>query len=141
MELEGKIWKQGKFWLVEIPSLDVMTQGKTRKEALFMVEDAIFELVQCYFDKKLKVKVFDHGKEMIGITSEDTNLLLAFSLRRQREKSGSTIREAAKRLGSKSPNAYSQYEKGSISVSVDKYEDLLLAANPKPPIQLVLRSI
>ena len=27
MELEGKIWKSKKFWLVEVPSLDIMTQG------------------------------------------------------------------------------------------------------------------
>ena len=36
--------------------------------------------------------------------------MLALSLRRQREKSGSTVREASERLGSKSPNAYAQYE-------------------------------
>jgi hypothetical protein len=27
MELEGKIWKSGKFWLVEVPAIDVMTQS------------------------------------------------------------------------------------------------------------------
>lgn len=43
--------------------------------------------------------------------------MLALSLRRQREKSGLTIREAAERLGSKSPNAYAQYEKGRIRIS------------------------
>ncbi len=56
--------------------------------------------------------------------------MLALSLRRQREKSCLTIREAAERLGSKSPNAYAQYEKGRIKISLDKYESLLQAANP-----------
>ena len=41
MEMEGKIWKDGKFWLVEISALDAMTQGKTRKEALAMAEDLV----------------------------------------------------------------------------------------------------
>ena len=57
-------------------------------------------------------------------------ILLAISLRRQREKSGSTVREVSKRLGSKSPNAYAQYERGRTGISLDKYEQLLMAANP-----------
>ncbi len=46
MEMEGKIWKDGKFWLVEVPALDAMTQGKTRKEALEMVEDLVLEMTK-----------------------------------------------------------------------------------------------
>jgi len=134
MELEGKIWKSGKFWLVEVPCLDVMTQGKTREEALFMIGDAIKELMGSYFEKEVgkdfEITVTDYKKEGIGVSANDTKLLLAFSLRRQREISGSTVKEAAERLGSKSPNAYAQYEKGTISVSIDKFEDLLEAANP-----------
>ena len=34
MELEGKIWKSKQFWLVEVPSLDAMTQGRTEKGSL-----------------------------------------------------------------------------------------------------------
>ncbi len=47
MELQGKVWKDGKFWLVEIPSLDVMTQGKSKKDALRMIEDAVAGLIEC----------------------------------------------------------------------------------------------
>lgn len=134
MEMEGKIWKDGKFWLVEVPTLDAMTQGRTRKEALFMIEDLVLEMVRSYFEddieKDFTVTVTDYKKEVIGVTSNDNKLLLALSLRKQREKSGSTIREAAERLGSKSPNAYAQYEKGRIRISLEKYEQLLQAANP-----------
>jgi predicted RNase H-like HicB family nuclease len=49
MELEGKIWKSKKLWLVEVPSLNLMTQGKTRAEALDMIEDAVTGLIHCYF--------------------------------------------------------------------------------------------
>ena len=134
MEMEGKIWKDGKFWLVEVPTLDAMTQGRTRKEALAMIEDLVFEMARSYFNKDIgknfAVTVTDYKKDVVGVSSNDNKLLLALSLRKQREKSGSTVREAAERLGSKSPNAYAQYEKGKIRISLDKYEQLLQAANP-----------
>jgi len=41
MEFEGKVWKDGKFWLVEVPALNVMTQGTTKKEVLEMAQDAL----------------------------------------------------------------------------------------------------
>jgi predicted RNase H-like HicB family nuclease len=134
MEMEGKIWKDGKFWLVEVPTLDAMTQGKTRKEALSMIKDLVLEMARSYFEdeigKDFAVTVTDYKRDVIGVTSSDNKLLLALSLRKQREKSGSTIREAAERLGSKSPNAYAQYERGRIRISLEKYDQLLQAANP-----------
>lgn len=140
MEMEGKIWKDGKFWLVEVPALDAMTQGKTRKEALAMVEDLVFEMTNNYFkdevSKDFSITIVDYRKDVIGVTASDNKLFLALSLRRQREKSGSTVREASERLGSKSPNAYAQYERGKTSISVDKYEELLTAANPFEKLRL-----
>ena len=134
MELEGRVWKDGKFWLIEIPALNLMTQGKNRKDALAMAEDAILGLFECYFesevDENVSVTINDYGKELVGVTSNDTKLLLALSLIKQREKSGTTVREASERLGSKSPNAYAQYEKGKTNISLEKYEKLLIAANP-----------
>ena len=134
MELEGRVWKDGKFWLIEIPALNLMTQGKNRKDALAMAKDAILGLFECYFesevDENVSITVNDYGKDVVGITSNDTKLLLALSLIKQREKSGTTVREASERLGSKSPNAYAQYEKGKTNISLEKYEKLLIAANP-----------
>ena len=134
MEFEGKIWKSTTFWLVEVPSLDLMTQEETKEEALRMLEELIAELVDYYFTKK-ESKNFDvsinlYKKGVIGVSSSKRRLLLALSLIRQREKSQSTIRETAKRLGSKFPNSYAQYEKGKIRISLEQYEKLLTAANP-----------
>lgn len=142
MELEGKVWKESKFWLVEVPCLNIMTQGKTRKEAIFMIEDAISGLIKCYFKEKnvekFKIQINDY-KEIIGVTSDNTKILMAFSLIRQREMSGLKIQEVAERMGSKSPNSYAQYEKGKISISLDKYEKLLGAVNPiHPPMLRVI---
>lgn len=133
MELEGKIWKNKNHWLVEVSSLNIMTQGETRDEALFMIKDAILEYIKYYFEGKVEgfdLEINDYKKSIIGISSNNNKLLLALSLRKQREKSGSTIREASERLGSKSPNSYAQYEKGKTRISLDQYEKLLQAANP-----------
>ncbi len=87
MELEGKIWKSGKFWLVDVPGLDAMTQGKSRSEALLMVEDLVREMVLSYCkdagSKDFKVAVSDRNKNAIGITTNDARLLQAVSLRRR----------------------------------------------------------
>ena len=32
MRVQGRIFKDGKFWLAEVPILDAMTQGSTRKD-------------------------------------------------------------------------------------------------------------
>lgn len=134
MELEGTLKKENKFWMIEVPSLNLMTQGKTQKEALEMIVDAAAGLAECYFDSEgdevLVFEATDYGGGVIGLSSTDNKLLLSLSLRRQREKSGSTVREAAARLGSKSPNSYAQYEKGRKRISIEKYAQLLKAANP-----------
>lgn len=133
MELEGKIWKSKSHWLVEVSSLNIMTQGETREEALFMIKDAIMEYIKYFFESEsegFELSINEYKKSVIGITSNNNRLLLALSLRKQREKSGSTVREASERLGSKSPNSYAQYEKGKTRISLDQYEKLLLAANP-----------
>jgi len=43
VEIEGKIYQSGKFWLVEVSSLDAMTQGKNREDALFILIEATGE--------------------------------------------------------------------------------------------------
>ncbi len=133
MELEGRIWKDGRWWIVEIPCLSIATQGRTKKEALFMIQDAVLELMKVYFtalDKGFKITVHDYKRDNLGLTSNDSKLLLSFLLIRQREENGLTIRDVAKRLSSKNPNSYAQYEKGTINFSIDQYEKLMHAINP-----------
>lgn len=136
MELEGKVWKDpnSSWWLVEVSFLDVMTQGKTRKEALEMIKDAVMELLKdSYLDLlvnqfQLTVTLYDNG--VIGIRATDDKLLFALGLKRQRLRSGSTIREVSNRLRSKSPNAYTRYERAQARPSIEKCAELMHAANP-----------
>lgn len=139
MELEGKLWKSGKFWLIEVPAIEVMTQGHTRTEALKMIVDAVEGLVDCYFPTEttgFEVTVTEYKRGIIGISTSKNSLMLALSLRRQREASKSTVREVSERLGSNSPNAYARYEKGRTRISLDQYERLLQAVNPQQNFHL-----
>lgn len=137
MELEGKVWKDpdSSWWLVEVCFLDVMTQGKTRKEALDMLSDAVMELLQDSYKDLLspqfEVTVTFYEDDIIGIGASDDTLLFALGLKRQRLLSGSTIRDVSKRLKSKSPNAYARYERAQVRPSLEKYAELLHAANPQ----------
>jgi predicted RNase H-like HicB family nuclease len=140
MEFEGKVWKSktSKYWLVEVPSLDVMTQGTSYKNALLMIKDAIEMLLSGYFpqEESVSIDVVDYKGGNIGVSAQDSKLLLALSLRRQRTKSGATVREVAGRLGSKSPNSYAPYERGEKKPSLDKFEQLIHAVNPSNPLRL-----
>src|ERR1700722_718455 len=101
MELAGKICKSKKFWLVEVPVLDAMTQGRTREEAFEMIKDLIKEMIINYFPDSvrddLEINVIASKGRSLGITTNNNSLILALSLRRQREKSGSTVREVSGR--------------------------------------------
>lgn len=136
MELEGKVWRDGRLWVIEVPCLNVSTQGKTKKKAFLMIKDAVFELLKSYFgeiDEDFKISINNYKGDEFGLTSNDNKLLLSFLLIRQREESGLSIRDVAQKLDSKNPNSYAQYEKGRINFSIDQYEKLMRAANPERP--------
>ena len=122
MRFKGKVWKDGKFWLIEVPALDVMTQGNTKREALEMIADAIEVLV----DKPdFKIEVHAGRGDEIEVGSEDIGLLTALFLQRRRQASGLTLAETAKRLGAKSHNAYARYEQGKSVPTIEKLVELL----------------
>lgn len=131
MRFEGKLYrphgKKNKYWSVEIPILNIHTQGKSRKDALEMVKDAVESLVN---KKGFRVQVYPGEENTFSIGAKDSRTLISFMLKRQREFRELTIREVALRLRSKSPNAYAQYEQGKISPSVDKLIELLKALDP-----------
>lgn len=136
MELEGRVWKDpdSSWWLVEVSFLDVMAQGKTRKEALEMIKDAVLQLLQDSYKellgKQFQLTVTLYENDTIGLGASDEKLLFALGLKRQRLRSGSTIRDVSDRLKSKSPNAYARYERAQTRPSLEKYAQLLHAANP-----------
>lgn len=127
MRFCGRVYKDGKFWLAEVPILDAMTQGRTRKEALTMVEDLLETLVN---RPGFSVKVHPGKHGDFEVSSSQTRGLISLLLRRQRQRSGLSLAEAAERLGAKSRNAYARYEQGTAVPTLEKLNELLQAVSP-----------
>jgi DNA-binding XRE family transcriptional regulator/predicted RNase H-like HicB family nuclease len=127
MRFSGKIYKDGKFWLAEIPILDLMTQGHTKKEAFEMVADMLESLVN---KKDFKIKIFIKSKNSFEVGSLQSKYLISLLLQRKRENSGLTISQVAKRLGVSSRSTYARYEQGKSVPTVEKFNELIHALCP-----------
>lgn len=131
MRFPGRIKKDGKFWLMEIPAFDAMTQGRTRREAFAMAEDLIETMAGT---RGFRAVVYPTGRATFEIGANRIGVLLALLLRRQRELRGLTLADAAKKLGQRSKNAYARYEQGKTMPTVEKLEQLLKAIAPDQTI-------
>ena len=122
-----------KYWAVAVPSIGVYSQGKNRADALLMICDAI----EIAADRKgFKAFVEDAGAKRFSLGSNDPKVLLSLLLENKRSEAGLSIREVARRLNMRSPNGYAKYEKGEISMSVEQFEKMLHAINPKAKVFL-----
>jgi DNA-binding transcriptional regulator YiaG len=131
MRFSGKIYKEGKFWLAEIPILDLMTQGLTKKEAYEMVADMLQSLVN---RKDFKVMVYKKSKDSFEVGSLEPKHMISLLLQRKRELSGLSLSQVANRLGVSSRNAYARYEQGRSVPTVEKLNELLHAVCPHSDI-------
>jgi ribosome-binding protein aMBF1 (putative translation factor) len=127
MRFEGRTWKDGKLWLAEVPLLDVLTQGRTQKEAYEMIRDAIEALVN---RKGFSVEVIRGKRDDFEVYSKDIRTLVALMLKRQREANGLSLSEVAKKLRQNSKTAYARYEQGKSLPSVEKLMNLLTTVAP-----------
>ena len=127
MRFEGNLRRDGKWWLAEIPFIDALTQGRSRKEALEMIADWLETMAEA---DGFRATVFPRGKTEFEISGSDPAVMTALLLRRRREASGSSLRDIATRLGSASRNAYARYERGRAVPTIEKLDELLKAASP-----------
>lgn len=127
MRFEGRVWQDGEFWLIEVPALEAMTQGRTKAEAYVMIKDLIETLAN---ETGFEVEVEVISGDRFEVTANSAKTLVALLLRRQRETQGLTLGEAAERLHQKSRNAYARYEQGKSTPTVEKLEELLNAVVP-----------
>ena len=131
MRFSGRIYKDGKFWLAEIPILDLMTQGRTKKEAYEMVADMLETMVN---KEGFKVDVYKEKKDTFEVGSLKSKHLVSLLLQRKRELSGLSLSQVANRLGVSSRNTYARYERGKSVPSIEKLNDLLRAVCPNSDI-------
>ena len=127
MRFEGTVVRDGRWWLAEVPLLNAMTQGKTRREALQMIGDWLETMVN---RTGFHATVYPRGAAEFEIAGSDAAGMTALLLRRRREASGTSLRDLATRLGSSSRNAYARYERGDAVPTVAKLDALLKAASP-----------
>ena len=130
---EGQIAKDGEFWLVEIPALNLFTQGRTKEEAFKMARGVV---VDASGNSKLRISLTKTGRHSFSVSSDDMETLIPLLLKKQRQKAGLTVLEASHRLGSNSPNAYGVYEQGRARPTLEKLSVLLSAVNPAHQIKL-----
>ena len=138
MRFHGSVYRNGRFWLAEIPILDTMTQAHTRKEALAMVEDLLVTLAN---RPGFTVDVHAGKNDQFEISSPDTRTMTSLLLRRQRERSGLSLAEVADRLGAKSRNTYARYERGTSAPTLEKLNELLNAVSPDRDLVLQQSSL
>jgi predicted RNase H-like HicB family nuclease len=126
MRFQGKLYKDGKFWLVEVPVFAAMTQGHTRKKALAMIADWFATMID---RPGFYVTVHEGKRDNFEISASDTKAMVGLLLQRQRQLHGLSLAAAAERLGAKSRNAYARYEQGSSMPTVEKLDKLLQAVS------------
>jgi predicted RNase H-like HicB family nuclease len=127
MRFQGRVFKDGRHWLAEVAVFDALTQGRTRADALNMMSD--------WFETMLgaaagSIRTIAASRTDFEVLAGDAAAMISLLLRRQRQKSGLSLADAATRLGAKSRNAYARYEQGRTVPTVAKLDELLKAVAP-----------
>ncbi len=120
MRFQGRICRNGRWWLAEVPVFDAMTQGRSRKEAFEMISDWFATMVD---RRGFSVQIHPTGADDFEVGSEDSRAMISLLLRRQRQRSGLTLAQVAQRLGARSRNAYARYEQGVSVPTVEKLDE------------------
>jgi DNA-binding transcriptional regulator YiaG len=127
MRFQGRVFKDGRHWLAEVTVFDALTQGRTRADALDMMSD--------WFETMMgstcgSVRTISVNRAEFEVATADAKAMISLLLRRQRQKSGLSLADAAARLGASSRNAYARYEQGRTVPTVAKLDELLKAVAP-----------
>lgn len=122
MMLKGRVWKDGRFWLIACPSLDAMTQGHTKREAFAMIVDWIKTALD---QPDFQVEVLPDEGEAFFLRFADAKPILGLMIERARASSGMTLDEVAKKLGLKSRSNVKHYETGKHAASIAKAQEIL----------------
>ena len=126
MKLVGVVKKQGRYWVIEVPGLDIMTQGRTKKEALFMIEEAV-ELVS--EAEGFSVKVEELGANQFSLATNNDSVLTGLMIKRLRAKHKTSREELAAALGQGSTTTIARYEQYRSTPKQDQLEKILQIMN------------
>ncbi|GAG18223.1 unnamed protein product [marine sediment metagenome] len=81
LKLKGTIHEEGKHWLIELPSIEIMTQGTSKSDAFLMLNDCMATLL----DEPVKYGVIpiDAGNFKISFPQTSNIVRLVFDRLRQ----------------------------------------------------------
>ena len=133
MRFSGRVWKDRSHWLAEVPLFEAVTQGRSRREALEMIEDWFVSMVN---RPGFAVEAMPTGQDEFEVTSNDLKSMISLLLQRLRQESGLSLADAAERLGARSRNAYARYERGDSVPTIEKLDQLLKAISPDRDVVL-----
>jgi predicted RNase H-like HicB family nuclease len=135
MRLLGKLTKYKKSWLAEIPALNQMSSGKTKKAALSMLKEALELLIEEYKLSPCKFSITLKKDNIIFLDTDNSASILGLALRRMRQ--NRTQKEMCQILQYKSIYAYQQYESGKREPTLSMATKLLKATNSSAEIVLM----
>jgi predicted RNase H-like HicB family nuclease len=131
LTIKGKILKKKKgeqYYSVEIPELDIFTQGEDHDDCVEMAIDSIETLLEDEGEVDIEFLSFDaNDSNTFYLTSDNPGPLYSRFLYILRSTYDLTQREVADRLGDQSHNSYAQYEQGKHIPSVVKFQELVNA--------------
>lgn len=136
MKLVGTVEKDGKFWFINVPALNLGTQSEKKSEALEYIVDAISML-----EPGLECDAQWISGNSFQLTTKDTGRLRGMVLKRARVSRGFTQQKLATLMEQKNHSTIAAYESGARSLSTEsllKYldklnYDVVFQVNPKTP--------
>ena len=141
--MQGKVWRKKNWYVVEIPALDLMTQGKNKDDALYMINDALSLHLEelgvkgfdpdgsCWVDK-------DHGNFSVAVPW--SKKVVGFMMQRLRDRTNLSQRDLAKKLGYSSHNSIAAYETGKIQPTLEKFSEIMSGLGVNVSIGISLES-
>ncbi|MFA4875041.1 MAG: helix-turn-helix transcriptional regulator [bacterium] len=128
VNFEGFVWKEGRYWPIDVPALDIITQGRSKKDAYAMIKDAVEMLVDREGFKAEVIPMSGDRFVLRAARNEDDIYLIALLLKQQRAKYGLSTSEVARRLHI-TKHAYAQYEQARALPSLVKIQEFVGAMN------------
>lgn len=139
----GQIAKQeGRFWSADIDAIGAHTQGTSRRDAMWMLGDAVEQMVNRDGFQATVTELAASGRKAFSVlvSGSQPAMLAMLVLRYQREVHRLTLAEVARKLGASSVNAYAAYEQGKREPTLSKYLELLAAVAPEMTLTVGPRS-
>lgn len=135
MYIDAKLEKDGKYWLIEYPFLDLMTQARNDRELVTMATG----LLNDASERDLGLSVVSQSPESLRLHISDTRSYLALVISSRRQMLGMTQSQLAAKIGAKSATAVARYEQGKTSPSLEVLEKLLAAVGAEMALDAALQ--